>query len=304
MLWLMLLHLTSAYNRSMSATDLTERIERLLGRRVVSWRTPTGGYTSAERYVLSFEDGSSAFAKAATTPLMARWLRSEHRSYSELSGNFMARMLAWDDDSEMPLLVMEDLSAGYWPPPWRPGDVERVLMALETLHGTQPPAGLEPISRERFKGWPTVAREPEAFLQLGLVSKDWLDRCLPPLLEAEAEAPFEGSELLHVDVRSDNICLLEDRVVFVDWDNTCLGNGSFDLAAWLPSLHAEGGPAPWSISPGAGEFASAVSGYFAARAGLPPIPTAPEVRTVQLQQLITALPWAIRELGLPTPRLG
>ena len=288
----------------MSATKLAERVERLLGKRVVGWRPATGGYTPAERYVYSFEDGSSAFAKAATTPLLAGWIRSEHRAYSELSGSFMAQMLAWDDNGDMPLLVLEDLSGGYWPPPWRPGDVGRVLAALETLHGTQPPAGLEPIRREKFEGWPTVAREPEAFLQLGLVSKDWLDQSLPMLLEAEAAAPFEGSELLHVDVRSDNICLLEDRVVFVDWNNTCLGNGLFDIAARLPSLHAEGGPAPWSIMPGAAGFACAASGYFAARAGLPPIPTAPEVRTVQLQQLRSALPWAIRELGLPTPRLG
>lgn len=285
----------------MSATELAERVERLLGKRVVSWRATTGGYTPAERYVFTFVDGSSAFAKAATTPLIARWLRSEHRAYSELSGSFMARMLAWGDDIEMPLLVIEDLSAGNWPPPWRPGDVDRVLEALEALHSTEPPAGLEPISRERFEGWPTVAQEPEAFLQLGLVSKDWLDQSLPMLLEAEAAAPFEGSELLHVDVRSDNICLLEDRVVFVDWNNTCLGNGLFDIAAWLPSLHAEDGPAPWNILPGAAEFASAVSGYFAAWAGQPPPKDAPRVRAVQLQQLRTALPWAIRELGLPPP---
>ena len=288
----------------MSATELAERVARLLGKRVAGWRSATGGYTPAERYVFSFEDGSSAFAKAATTPLLAGWIRSEHRAYSDLTGSFMAQMLAWDDNGDMPLLVLEDLSGGYWPPPWRPGDVERVLEALDALHSTEPPLGLRPMPREEFQCWRRVADEPEAFLQLGLVSKGWLDSSLPALLEAEAAAPFEGSDLLHVDVRSDNICILEDRVVFVDWNNICLGNGLFDIAAWLPSLHAEGGPAPWSIMPGAAGFACAASGYFAARAGLPPIPGAPEVRVVQLQQLKTALPWAIRELGLPTPRLG
>jgi hypothetical protein len=44
-----------------------------------------------------------------------------------------------------------------------------------------------------------------------------------------------------------------------------------------------------------------MSGFFAARAGLPPIPTAPHVREVQLAQLRTALPWAARALGLPPP---
>ena len=61
--------------------------------------------------------------------------------------------------------------------------------------------------------------------------KEWLSRALPALLEAEAAAPLEGSQPLHLDVRSDNIRLLADRVVFVDWNNACLGNGPFDVAS-------------------------------------------------------------------------
>ena len=285
----------------MSAAELAERVTRLLGKRVVGWRAATGGYTPVQRYVFTFKDDSTAFAKAATTPLMVRWLRSEHQSYSELSGYFMARMLAWDDDGETPLLVLEDLSAGYWPPPWRPGDVDSVLGALESLHSVEPLPGLRPIRREEFACWQRVALEPEPFLRLGLVSREWLDRSLSALLEAEAAAPFEGNEVLHLDVRSDNICLFEDRAVLIDWNNVHLGNGLFDTATWLPSLHAEGGPAPWDVLPGVPEFASAIAGYFAAWAGQPPPRFAPRVRDVQLQQLRTALPWAIRELGLPAP---
>jgi hypothetical protein len=72
-----------------------------------------------------------------------------------------------------------------------------------------------------------------------------------------------------------------------------------DLAFWLPSLHAEGGPPPEASLPDAPEWAAMVSGFFAARAGLPLIPSAPQVREVQLFQLRTALPWAVRALGLP-----
>ena len=287
----------------MLSDALVERVALLLGRRVVGSRLATGGYTGAERYIFTFGDGSSAFVKAAPRPLLAEWLRAEHRVYMGLHGGFMPRMLAWED-GDVPVLVLEDLSAGYWPPPWRPGDVDRVLAALDALHSTVPPIGLGPVRREMHDGWPRVALDPDAFLQLGLVSREWLDRALPTLLEAEASAPIEGSEVLHLDVRSDNICVVDDRAVLIDWNNVHLGNGMFDIAAWLPSLHAEGGPAPWNVMPGAAEFACAASGYFAARAGLPPIPGAPEVRVVQLQQLKTALPWAIRELGLPTPRLG
>jgi hypothetical protein len=287
----------------MPPKELAERLGGMLGKQVDGWSPTTGGYTPAERLVFHFKDGSSAFVKAATHPLTADWLRVEHRAYLDLSGSFMARLLAWDDDGRVPVLVLEDLSAGRWPPPWRPSDVERVLDALERLHCTLPPASFEPLRHEQLEGWPAVAREPESFLSLGLVSKDWLDSALPTLLQAEAAAPLEGNQPLHLDIRSDNICLLPDRVVFVDWNHLCLGNGSFDVAAWLPSLHAEGGPTPWSILPGASGFSSLLCGYFAARAGLSPPKGAPEVRTVQRQQLRAALPWAVRELGLPMPPL-
>ncbi len=42
-----------------------------------------------------------------------------------------------------------------------------------------------------------------------------------------------------------------------------------------------------------------MSGFFAGRAGKPPIPNAPQVREVQLSQLRSALPWAQRALRLP-----
>ena len=80
------------------------------------------------------------------------------------------------------------------------------------------------------------------------------------------------------------------------------GDPRFDLASWLPSLEAEGGPAPEEIlgSP-APELAALLAGYFCSHAGLPPIPEAPHVRELQLRQARTALPWAARELGLPPP---
>ena len=71
------------------------------------------------------------------------------------------------------------------------------------------------------------------------------------------------------------------------------------LGLWLPSLAYEGGPEPEQILPDAPEVAAWVSGFFAARAGLPQIPDAPRVRWVQRRQLATALPWAVRALGLP-----
>jgi hypothetical protein len=81
-----------------------------------------------------------------------------------------------------------------------------------------------------------------------------------------------------------------------------VGNPQIDVVFWLPSLEAEGGPAPETVLPNADpSLVSTCAAFFCARAARPPIPTAPTVREVQLIQAKTALPWAARALGLPPP---
>jgi thiamine kinase-like enzyme len=144
-----------------------------------------------------------------------------------------------------------------------------------------------------------VAADPAPFLSLGIGSTAWLEEVLPVLVAAEARCLPAGEALCHWDLRSDNICLAGGRVVFVDWNLACRSNPRLDLGFWLPSLAFEGGPAPERLLPDAPEVAAWVAGFFAARAGLPGIPDAPRVRQVQREQLSTALPWALRALGLP-----
>jgi hypothetical protein len=90
--------------------------------------------------------------------------------------------------------------------------------------------------------------------------------------------------------------------VFVDWNLTTVGNAQLDVVFWLPSLEAEGGPAPESVLPDADpRLVAACAAFFCERASRPPIPTAPRVREIQLVQARTALPWAARVLGLAPP---
>lgn len=114
-------------------------------------------------------------------------------------------------------------------------------------------------------------------------------------METAQARRLAGDDILHLDIRNDNLCFTPDRTILVDWNWACVGNGEFDLASWLPSLHSEGGPPPESLLPDAPEMAAALSGFWAARAGLP----RPEARqTVLMSQLRAALPWAARALGL------
>lgn len=288
-----------------SAPDLEtqERIAKICHARPVAWVRRIGGYSPAERWVATLPDGSTVFAKVATTPLIAGWLRQEARIYAELQAQCMPAIAAFEDDPERPMLIMEDLTYAHWPPPWSWRNVEAVRGMLAEVSATPAPDFLPRASESIFQTgahWQEVARDPRPFLSLGVCSDEWLESALPVLLAAEASAELEGDSVLHMDVRSDNLCFAdEDEPVLIDWCHAARGAAKLDIAFWLPSLQFEGGPEPGSILPGEPGYAALIAGFFAARAGLEVIPDAPFVRRVQREQLSTALPWAIRELELP-----
>ncbi len=283
----------------MPRRELTSRIERLVGAKVESYNRVEGGYTPALR-LLCRTRGASFFAKIGTTPGTSKSLRREILVYNSLSGDFMPRLVASEDHESEPVLVIEDLSSQHWPPPWDEQQIELTLAQINALHDT--PAALETFAQvhgTEDANWRAVAADPEPFLALGLADAGWLDAALPALIRYEGRCPTAGDSLTHCDLRSDNICVTKERAVFVDWNSACLSNPRLDLGFWLPSLAYESGVEPEKILPDAPEVAAWVSGFFAARAGLPQIADAPRVRSVQRRQLETALPWAARALGLP-----
>lgn len=212
----------------------------------------------------------------------------------------MPRFFGWEDHPTAPLLIIEDLSDSFWPPPWTSKRVARVLSQIEKMHQLSPTALLPFDEVHQWEaGWRRVATNPEPFLSLGLVSARWLEEALPTLQATEEKCATRGHALTHCDLRSDNLCLTVEAVKFVDWGEACLGSAALDLGFFLPSLAAEQGPKPQDVMPGKPDVAAWVSGFFACRAGLPLIPDAPLVRTIQQIQLRQALPWAIAALGLP-----
>ncbi|HEY1536772.1 MAG TPA: phosphotransferase [Polyangiaceae bacterium] len=233
---------------------LRRRLETLKRSAPISWRRVERGYTAAERWVVRFSDGSSAFAKVGASLSTSDFLRVEHHRYQQLHAHFLPQLAGFDADLERPILLLEDLSSADWPPPWQPGGVERVVETLRQVAATRPLPEDLPSLEEEFgaagsdhrasSGWGAVIRDPGAFLSLGLCSTDWLSCAQQRLLDAQNEAVLSGDDLLHNDVRSDNLCLLPDRVVLIDWNLAGRGNGAFDLAFAAPSLCCEGGPLP------------------------------------------------------------
>lgn len=278
---------------------LTERVTRLLGERPHAWSRASGGYTPADRWIAQL-NRSSVFVKAATTLITAQSLRREFAVYERVKTDFVPEVLAWEDHPDEPLLVLEDLSHSYWPPPWDSKRVDEAIACIRRVHETKVqdilPYGV--VHADRRPGWRDVAADPAPFLSLGLVTQDWLHSSLPAIIDAESACDPRGVALTHLDIRSDNICVGPHGAKLIDWSEACLSNPELDLGFWLPSLAFEGGPAPEELLPNRPEIAAWVSGFFASRAGLPIVPKAPRVRTVQREQLSTALPWLVRALGL------
>jgi len=150
---------------------------------------------------------------------------------------------------------------------WREGDIDRLLGTVREMAASEAPTALPPLGTEtQAHYWPTFIERPTAFLGLDLCDDKWLARFGPLLAEAESGLDKRGRFLVHGDVRSDNVCLLPDRVVLVDWSSSGRGSGDTDLAELLPTLHLEGGPRPYDIMPEGAAWAAWQAGYLAARA--------------------------------------
>jgi hypothetical protein len=281
--------------------ELLMRLEPLLGEGVTAAARLGGEQRPAACWSLTLRSGRRMFAKIAGTEFAAHAVRLEAAVYESLNGPFMPTFFGWEDHASQPLLLLEDLSAARWPPPWDEALIAEVRSTLDAVHHSA--AKLRPFGEPQGffagEGWPEVAAKPEPFLSLRLVSAEWLERALPDLLRASAAVDTDGEDVVHFDVRSDNLCRAARGVVLVDWSWAGLGNGTLDTGFWLPSLESEGGPRPEVTLPDRPDIAAWVSGFFAARAGLEQIPDAPHVRVLQRAQLVPALGWAIRALGLP-----
>ena len=149
----------------LSHTQLTQRLYKMTGKRATHFKAVQGGYTAAQRLIAYFSDGSSAFVKVGTTELTSRWLCQEHDVYESLSAPFMPAYLGWDHDQVHAILLLEDLSDAFWPPPWNEKRVQQVLETLEAVSGTSITA---PPFFERaadlMTGWSQVAKNPQPFL--------------------------------------------------------------------------------------------------------------------------------------------
>lgn len=237
-------------------------IEDRLSQKIISWTKPDCGLSAATRYSLLLENNSKVFIKAATDKETEGWLRTEHLVLISYEEEFIPKIVDWIDESDnFPILLTQDFSDAYWAANnsgvyWRDGDMDLIFETIKELSSIKGRHSLPYIKNNNDKIWTKIASNPDGFLKLKLCSERWLSNNVTFLINAENDIDETGTSLVHGDIRSDNICIKNNKVVFVDWSNAAIGSAEHDLANLLPTLHLEGGPLPFQILPNASNQAT------------------------------------------------
>lgn len=210
--------------------------------------------------------------------------------------------------------------------PWTGPKARRALRSYAAFHastlGRPLPRWLSRSQHRDFSiFWRRISSDESAIDRLAALAgprageaRDWLRTHAGILIRAERalrRAP-KPHALLHFDTRSDNVRLQGATLRIFDWPFASVGPAEFDVAAFVQSIEAEGGPRadtalgwyesalPLRRDVLIGSVAS-IAGYFADRAPRPAPPGLPRLRWVQRRQLKASLRWAARVLELPEP---
>jgi len=277
-------------------------------------RDVAGGFSPGATAVLECA-GRAVFVKAVGAELNPD-SPSMHRREAVVSAALpvsprFPRLLDTYDDGAWVALAFEAIDGHPPRHPWQAAELETVLAGLSAMHEELTPSpapSLEPLAvyaRKLFGGWSALAATgaPAAL-------DPWAAAHLARLAELEAGWPeaCAGSTLVHGDVRSDNVLLHGDGVVFVDWPHGAVGNPAFDVIGWAPSVVLEGGPAPEELLVRHGPsrradpdavtvLLAAIAGFFVSHSLEPAPPGLPTLRPFQAAQGEVALAWLRRRTG-------
>ncbi len=274
-----------------------------------------GGFSPGATSILEWPD-RSVFVKAVG-PELNPDSPGLHRREAVVSAALprsprLPRLVETYDDGDWVALAFDAVDGRPPRHPWDAAELELVVEALAAMHDELTPSpapSIDPLDvyeRRNFGGWAMLAAldEPPAGLD------PWARAHLGELAELESGWPAacQGPTLVHGDVRSDNVLLTRDGVVFVDWPHGAVGNPAFDAVVWAPSVVLEGGPPPeellsWhgpsrrSDPDAVSALLAAVSGFFVSHSLHPAPPGLPTIRPFQAAQGEVALAWLRRRQG-------
>jgi len=225
---------------------------------------------------------------------------------------FLPRFIASYDDGEWVALAFANIEGRLPRHPWHEDELDLALDALGRMHEQLTPSPSTALATTRdhlqtqFAGWQRLASMPTPPARLDQWCRSHLDRLAD--VESDWSVAADGETLLHGDIRSDNLLIGREGVVFVDWPHAAVGAPVLDLVEWAPSVALEGGPDPEELlvrhaasreaEPEAvSALVAAVAGFFTERSLLPSPPGLPTLRAFQGAQGRVACDWLRRRTG-------
>lgn len=283
-------------------------VERRCGSPVVEAVSQDSGFTPGFASVLTCEDGSTHFVKAASVRaqrLFADSYREEARRLRALPAGAPAPRLLWTHaDDDWVLLGIEHVAARHPLRPWTLADLDACLDGLERTAAalTPVPEGLElDLLVEDLADWPALwesvplASRRERRREAADLAGSFLDH-------------GRGDTVVHTDVRDDNI-LLDDAGAawFCDWNWPSRGPAWFDSLMVLIGPRGDGLDVEAVLAErhllrdvprDAVDSALAVlAGYFLHSADQPAPPSSPHLRDHQRWQGEVIWEWLAERRG-------
>jgi hypothetical protein len=210
---------------------LRELVEERCGSPVVDAESQTRGFTPGFASVLTCEDGSRHFVKAASAraqSVFADAYRQEARKLAALPVAAPAPRLLWVEDSDWVALGIEYVEARQPARPWQQDELDRCLDELESAADVLTPAPDE-LVLDTFET--EFAPFVELWEHLLAHRSDLVHAPEAAALAAGFAEVTRGDTIVHSDLRDDNVLLeASGRTLFCDWNWPVVG------ARWLDSL--------------------------------------------------------------------
>ncbi len=312
--------------------ELRRRIDQALGSPVVRGTRVWGSYGPGPSYRLLLADGRRAFIKAIWPESNAFQVSAFHREirvYRLLESQirpWAPEFIAEVQFEDWHAILLEDLGPKT-APPWRPIDARTVAQGLAEFHlstaGVALPGELLTVEEFRIleanfwknkpslddlKGLAGISGQPKEAMA-------WLEDNFETLQSASNNLtdPTARHTLLHLDVRSDNLRVVNGAARFFDWPFAGIGPPELDAIIFAPSVEAEGGPdaatvLDWysAVSQLESELlasaAAVCSGFLAGLCWQPEVPGLPRLRQWQRTLVKVLLKVSSDMLGLDRPR--
>ncbi|MEU1129835.1 phosphotransferase [Streptomyces sp. NPDC005900] len=293
---------------------LRRRVEERLGSPVVRVDAITGGFSAGFAGIVRTA-GRSLFVKATSEAVNSHgrglyrqeWLACEHLARDTLDPGF-AWAFDWDDWT---VLAFRAVDGRICSPEWPAGQLAEVLRHL-AAHRTAAPTGLPPLDAyfgDAFAAWAALDADPS----FDAWPTDDTGGALLPVpewvaLSEHARGAFAGEELLHADLRADNVLWTGGAPVVVDWAYACRGAAVFDPLYLLLEVACRWAAPPEEALAGvlkeygrSAEDATALlavfAGWFTWMSRMPPPPGLPTLRAFQRGMADAALGWFALRTG-------